>query len=115
MDLIVNINNANKVNNRQEKEKVRCVFCNSLSHKMDNCNSTFNGSVESLDNGWCFLMDGECPNLNILAANELRYVAYHYAAYEGAIHDWNQKNTQHYNRKFRVPSGRPLAFKSATH
>jgi hypothetical protein len=80
---------------------VRCMFCNSLSHKMDNCNSTFNGNRKLLDDGWNFLMDAVCPNLKNLAANELRYVAYHYAAYEGAIHDWREKNTQHYNRKFR--------------
>jgi hypothetical protein len=85
----------------KEKEKVRCVFCNSLSHHMDNCNSTFNGKRKSLDSGWSCLMDDDCPSFNILAANELRYVAYHYAAYEGAIHDWREKNTQHYNRKFR--------------
>ena len=46
-------------------------------------------------------MDGGCPKFYRLAANELRYVAYHYAAYEGAVHDWTEKNTQHYNRKFR--------------
>ena len=85
----------------QSLTSVRCVFCNSLSHKMDNCNSSFNGRRELLDAGWCCLMDGGCPKFYRLAANELRYVAYHYAAYEGAVHDWKQKNTQHYNRKFR--------------
>ena len=86
---------------KQSLASVRCVFCNSLSHNMDNCNSTFNGKRKSLDEGWCFLMDDGRPNFEILAANELRYVAYHYAAYEGAVHDWREKNTQHYNRKFR--------------
>ena len=86
---------------KKEKEKVRCVFCNSLSHKMEKCNSNFNGRRDSLDKGWCFLMDGGRPNFEHLAVNELRYVAYRYAAYEGAIHDWNEKTTQQYNRKFK--------------
>ena len=88
--------------NKRAAVRVRCVFCNSLSHHMDNCNSNFNGKRKSLDNGWCFLMDGGCPNFEHLAANELRYIAYHYAAYEGVVHDWREKNTQHYNRKFRL-------------
>lgn len=87
--------------NKRAAVRVRCVFCNSLSHHMDNCNSTFNGRRGSLDKGWCFLMDVDRPNFEILAANELRYIAYHYAAYEGAVHDWREKNTQQYNRKFR--------------
>ena len=87
--------------NCKKPDTVRCVFCNSASHKMKNCNSNFNGKRESLEKGWCFLMDDERPNFEYLAANELRYVAYHYAAYEGAVHDWREKNTQHYNRKFR--------------
>jgi hypothetical protein len=91
----------NKVITVTKKEKVRCVFCNSLSHKMEHCNSTFNGRKEYLDKGWDFMMHTECPNFKTLAVNELRYIAWHYAAYEGAIHDWNQKNTQHYNRKFK--------------
>ena len=50
MDCKSQINmSATKTMNRQEKEKVRCVFCNSLSHNMDNCNSTFNGVRKSLD------------------------------------------------------------------
>ena len=97
----IRILNAMKKEKATKKEKVRCVFCNSVSHKMDNCNSTFNGRRELLDSGWCFLMDSNRPKFEILAANELRYIAYHYAAYEGAVHDWDEKNTQHYNRKFR--------------
>jgi hypothetical protein len=89
------------MNKRAAAVRVRCVFCNSQSHKMDDCNSTFNGNRKSLDNGWHFLMDGGCPHFENLPANELRYVAYHYAAYEGAVHDWREKNTQQYNRKFR--------------
>lgn len=91
----------NKTRSVTKKEKVRCIFCNSLSHKMEHCNSTFNGRRESLETGWRFLMDDLCPNFEILAANELRYVAYHHAAYEGAIHDWREKTTQQYNRKFK--------------
>lgn len=83
------------------KEKVRCVFCNSLSHKMERCNSNMNGRKKHLDKGWDFLMHTECPNFKTLAANELRYVAWHYAAYEGAILDWREKTTQQYNRKFK--------------
>jgi len=91
----------NKARSVTKKEKVRCVFCNSLSHKMEHCNSTFNGRKEHLDKGWDFMMHTECPNFNTLAVNELRYIAWHYAAYEGAIHDWSEKTTQQYNRKFK--------------
>jgi hypothetical protein len=84
-----------------KKEKVRCVFCNSLSHKMEKCNSTLNGRRNHLDQGWDFQMHDECPNFELLAVNELRYVAWHYAEYEGAIHDWSKKTTQQYNRKFK--------------
>ena len=86
---------------KKEKEKVICVFCNSLSHKKENCNSTFNGRRNHLDKGWDFQMHDECPGFDTLAANELRYIAWHYAAYEGAIHDWGEKTTQQYNRKFK--------------
>lgn len=83
------------------KEKVRCVFCNSASHKMEQCNSNFNGRRQFLNLGWDFLMHTECPKFKTLAANELRYVAYKFAAYEGVIHDWREKTTQQYNRKFK--------------
>lgn len=83
------------------KEKVRCVFCNSLSHKMERCNSNMNGRREHLDEGWDFMMHGGCPRFDNFAANELRYIAWHYAAYKGAIHDWKEKTTQTYNRKFQ--------------
>ena len=79
----------------------RCVFCNSLSHKMNYCNSNMNGRRKYLDQGWECMMHTICPDFITLAANELRYVAYHYAAYEGAIHDWREKTTQQYNRKFK--------------
>ena len=84
-----------------KKEKVRCVFCNSLSHKKENCNSSFNGRRNYLDQGWDFQMHDICPNFATITVNELRYVAWHYAAYEGAIHDWSKKTTQQYNRKFK--------------
>lgn len=84
-----------------KKERVRCVFCNSLSHKMEKCNSTFNGRREHLDKGWDFMMHDGCPEFKRFAANELRYIAWHYAVYEGAIHDWCKKTTQQYNRKFK--------------
>ena len=87
--------------NKRAAERVRCVFCNSLSHKMDNCNSTFNGRREHLDDGWDFMMHERCPAFDTFAANELRYIAYHYAAYEGVIHNWREKTTQQYNRKFK--------------
>lgn len=93
--------NTIKEKKKTNKEKVRCVFCNSLSHKMERCNSNFNGRKEHLDKGWDFLMHTECPNFNTLAANELRYIAWHHAAYEGAIHNWREKTTQQYNRKFK--------------
>jgi hypothetical protein len=87
--------------NKRAAVRVRCVFCNSLSHKMEKCNSSFNGNRKTLDDGWSFLMDTELPNFKILKLNELRYVAWNYASYEGAIHDWNEKTTQQYNRKFK--------------
>ena len=89
------------MNKRAATVRARCEFCNSLSHKKEHCNSTFNGRRELLNKGWDFMMHTECPKFNTLAANELRYVAWHYAAYEGAIHDWNKKTTQQYNRKFK--------------
>jgi hypothetical protein len=80
----------------------RCEFCNSASHTMYSCNSNMNGRRESLDRGWNCMMDEECPNFYKLHVNELRYVAYHYAEYENAVHCSYQKATQHYNRKFRL-------------
>lgn len=97
----IRILNAMNKEKATKKEKVRCVFCNSPSHKMERCNSALNGRRESVDNGWCFLMDSERPKFEYLAANELRYIAYHFAAYEGAVHNWREKSTQQYNRKFR--------------
>ena len=94
-------NSQFKMNKRAAAVRVRCVFCNSLSHKMENCNSNFNCKRKSLDQGWCCMMDNECPKFEKLAANELRYVAWHFASYEGAIHNWDEKTTQQYNRKFR--------------
>jgi len=47
------------------------------------------------------MMHDECPEFKLLAANELRYVAECFACYEGAVHDWREKTTQPYNRKFR--------------
>ena len=81
--------------------RVRCVFCNSLSHKMEKCNSNFNGRRKELDEGWDFLMHQFEPRFEMFKLNELRYVAWHYGCYEGAIHDWNEKATQQYNRKFK--------------
>ena len=81
----------------------RCEFCNSASHTMYNCNSNMNGLRESLDkNGWNCMMDPVCPKFHMLAANHLRYIAYHYAKYEKAIYCSNQKTTQRYNQKFRL-------------
>ena len=80
----------------------RCVFCNSASHTMHRCNSNMNGRKGSLDAGWNCMMDEECPYFYKLRANELRYVAYHFAQYEKAVHCSNQYSTQHYNRKFRL-------------
>ena len=79
----------------------RCEFCNSASHTMHNCNSNMNGHKDGLDKGWCCMMDPDCPKFEILRANELRYIAYKFAAYEGVIHDWSEKTTQQYNRKFK--------------
>ena len=80
----------------------RCEFCNSASHTMHRCNSTMNGHKDDLDKGWSCMMDPDCPKFEMLRANELRYVAYHYAQYENAVHCSDQKTTQHYNQKFRL-------------
>ena len=80
----------------------RCEFCNSASHTMHRCNSNMNGHKDDLDKGWSCMMDPVCPKFEILRANELRYVAYHYAQYENAVHCSDQKTTQHYNQKFRL-------------
>jgi len=81
----------------------RCEFCNSASHTMYNCNSNMNGLKEILDkNGWNCMMDPVCPKFHMLQANQLRYIAYHYAQYENAVHCSDQKTTQHYNQKFRL-------------
>ena len=101
MDCKSQINMSAKKTMKKEKEKVRCVFCNSLSHKKENCNSTLNGRRNHLDQGWDFQIHDECPNFEVLAVHELRYVAWHYAAYEGAIHNWDKKTSQQYNRKFK--------------
>lgn len=92
------------MNKRSTTVKSRCEFCNSLSHKKEACNSNFNGRLKSIDRGWSCMMDDECPKFEILKLNELRYVAWHFAAYEGAVHDWRKKTTQQYNRKFRFRS-----------
>ena len=87
--------------NKRNAVRARCEFCNSLSHKKEHCNSTFNGRREHLDKGWDFMMHTGCPKFNMIPVNELRYIAWHYAAYEGVIHDWREKTTQQYNRKFK--------------
>lgn len=81
--------------------RVRCQFCNSLSHKKEKCNSNFNGRLEKLDEMWNFLMCQFRPGFEMFAVNELRYISWHYAGYEGAIHNWREKTTQQYNRKFK--------------
>ena len=101
MDRKDQINMSAKKTMKKEKEKVRCVFCNSLSHKKEKCNSSFNGRREHLYKGWDFMMHTGCPKFNMIPVNELRYIAWHYAAYEGVIHDWREKTTQQYNRKFK--------------
>lgn len=80
----------------------RCEFCNSASHTMHRCNSNMNGHKDDLDKGWSCMMDPTCPKFEMLRANELRYIAYHYAQYENAVHCSDQKTTQHYNQKFRL-------------
>ena len=60
----------------------RCEFCNSASHTMHRCNSNMNGHKDDLDKGWSCMMDPTCPKFEMLRANELRYIAYHYAQYE---------------------------------
>ena len=89
----------NTMNTRGAK---RCEFCNSASHTMHRCNSNMNGRRELLDTGWNCMMDHTCPKFEMLRANELRYVAYHYAQYENAVHCSDQRTTQHYNQKFRL-------------
>jgi len=80
----------------------RCEFCNSASHTMHRCNNTMNGHKGILDNSWDCMMDATCPAFEILQANELRYIAYHFAQYENAVHCSDQRTTQHYNRQFRL-------------
>ena len=87
---------------RKNRGTKRCEFCNSASHTMYNCNSNMNGRKDCLDSGWNCMMDPDCPRFYMLQANELRYVAYHYAQYENAVHCSDQKTTQHYNQKFRL-------------
>ena len=87
--------------NKRNAVRARCEFCNSLSHKKEKCNSNMNGRREHLDDGWDFMMHDGCPEFENFAANELRYIAWHYAAYEGVIHNWKEKTTQQYNRKFK--------------
>ena len=87
--------------NKRAAERVRCVFCNSLSHKMEKCNSNFNGRRKEIDEGWDFLIHEFEPRFELFAVNELRYVAWQYGCYEGTIHDWTKKTTQQYNRKFK--------------
>ena len=91
----------NKARTVTKKEKVRCVFCNSLSHNKENCNSNFNGRRKELDEGWDFLIHEFEPRFETMAVNELRYIAWQYGSYEGAIHDWREKTTQQYNRKYK--------------
>ena len=81
----------------------RCEFCNSASHTMYNCNSNMNGRRDYLNKGWDCMLHDICPDFGVLHANELRYVAYHFAQYEKAIiYCSNKKTTQHYNQKFRL-------------
>ena len=80
----------------------RCEFCNSTSHTMYNCNSNMNGRRYYLDQGWDCMLHDVCPDFGVLHAKELRYVAYHFAQYEKAVHCSDQRTTQHYNRKFRL-------------
>lgn len=87
--------------NKSAAVRARCEFCNSMSHKKEKCNSNFNGRLKILDEGWDFLMHQFRPGFEKFAVNELRYIAWHHAAYEGAIHDWSKKTTQQYNRKFK--------------
>ena len=87
--------------NKRAAERVRCVFCNSLSHKMEQCNSNFNGRRKEIDEGWDFLIHDFEPRFELFTVNELRYVAWHYGCYEGTIHDWIKKTTQQYNRKYK--------------
>jgi hypothetical protein len=78
----------------------RCVFCNSASHKMTNCNSNMNGRRTLLDSYWDCMMHEKCPDFNSFARNELRYIAFKFVQYEKAIHSSTQKTSQHYNRKY---------------
>ena len=78
----------------------RCVFCNSAKHHMTRCNSNMNGRREYLDQGWDCMLHDICPNFTTLRANELRYIAYNFVQYTGAIHNPSQKTSQHYNRKY---------------
>ena len=87
--------------NKRNAVRARCEFCNSLSHKKEKCNSNFNGRRQILNEGWDFLMHQFRPGFEKFAVNELRYIAWHHAAYEGAIHNWDEKTTQQYNRKFK--------------
>jgi len=87
--------------NKRNAVRARCEFCNSLSHKKERCNSNFNGNRKSLEEEWDFLMHKFRPEFERYKVNELRYIAWQYGDYEGAIHDWTMKTTQQYNRKFK--------------
>jgi len=80
----------------------RCVFCNSASHHMVKCNSNMNGRRKMLDEWWNCMMHDLCPDFNLLYANELRYVAYHYAQYLTVVHASTQITSRHYNRKYML-------------
>jgi len=89
--------------NRKKSDVERCVFCNSASHHMTRCNSNLNGRRGMLDKEWwnC-MMHTDRPDFHLLRANELRYVAYHYAQYLTVIHGPTHRTTRHYNRKYML-------------
>ena len=88
--------------NHKKSTVERCVFCNSASHHMTRCNSNMNGRRELLDKGWNCMMHDFCPDFHLLRANELRYVAYHYAQYLTVVHGPTHRTTRHYNRKYML-------------
>jgi hypothetical protein len=88
--------------NHKKSNVERCVFCNSASHHMTRCNSNMNGRRELLDKRWNCMMHDLCPDFKLLRANELRYIAYHYAQYLTVVHDPTQRTTRHYNRKYML-------------
>lgn len=77
----------------------RCLFCNSLTHGSERCNSNMNGRRKILDSMWMCMVQPECPEFESFPINELRYIASNYAIYEKAAWPHDHLGNK-YNRKY---------------